>query len=110
IDDARGPIDPESASAPSSGVAPGNAAYVIYTSGSTGRPKGVVVSHGAVCNHLHWRHDYFRMSAGDRLLQTSSFSFDDSVWEFFEPLSVGASVVMMRRSEVAHTASVIARL
>ena len=75
-----------------SGVAPGNAAYVIYTSGSTGRPKGVVVSHGAVCNHLHWRHDYFRMTAGDRLLQTSSFSFDDSVWEFFEPLTVGASV------------------
>ena len=108
IDGGRDSVDPGSASAPPSGVAPGNAAYVIYTSGSTGRPKGVVVSHGAVCNYLHWRHDYFRMIAGDRLLQTSSFMFDDSVWEFFEPLNVGASVIMMRRSEAAHPASLIA--
>jgi amino acid adenylation domain-containing protein len=102
-------VDPdEIADRPTSPVAPHNAAYVIYTSGSTGTPKGVVVCHSSVCNHLHWRHEYFRMGAGDRLLQVASYCFDDSIWEFFEPLTVGACVVMMRRHDTAHLASLIA--
>jgi amino acid adenylation domain-containing protein len=108
IDDDRDAIVEESGSAPDSGVGADNAAYVIYTSGSTGRPKGVVICHSAVCNHLYWRHDYFGLTSGDRLLQTASFSFDDSVWEFFEPLTVGACIVMMRRHDVTHLASLVA--
>lgn len=78
---------------------PENLAYVIFTSGSAGAPKAVMVPHRGVCNYLMWRHDYFPLTAADRVLQTSSFSFDDSVWELFEPLSVGASVIIPEGDE-----------
>jgi acyl-coenzyme A synthetase/AMP-(fatty) acid ligase len=55
-----------------------------------------MVCHRGVCNYLHWRQMYFPLTEADRLLQTASLSFDDSVWEFFEPLMVGARVVMVR--------------
>jgi amino acid adenylation domain-containing protein len=71
-------------------------AYVIYTSGSTGEPKGVMIRHRSVCNHLSWRKTYFPLNESDRLLHTASFSFDDSVWEFFEPLTTGAQLIVAR--------------
>ena len=86
----------EPPAAPESGVGPDNLAYVMYTSGSTGRPKGVMVSHRAVLNHLRWRQGYFPLSAGDRGLHKASVSFDDSVWEVFEPLLAGARLILAR--------------
>ncbi|WKX69271.1 non-ribosomal peptide synthetase [Streptomyces sp. XD-27] len=73
-----------------------DAAYVIYTSGSTGRPKGVVVPHGGIANRLYWMQAEYRLSAGDRVLQKTPSGFDVSVWEFFWPLSFGATLVMAR--------------
>ena len=75
-------------------VRPSNLAYIIYTSGSTGTPKGVMACHRGVCNYLLWRCEYFPLTRQDRLLQRASFNFDDSVWEFFEPLTVGASLII----------------
>ncbi len=75
-------------------VDPDNAAYVIYTSGSTGRPKGVVVPHGALANHVRWMQRDLPLSAGDRVLQKTPFSFDASVWEFWAPLVAGGTLVM----------------
>ena len=69
-------------------------AYVIYTSGSTGRPKGVLNSHRGIVNRLLWMQDAFGLSAGDRVLQKTPFSFDVSVWEFFWPLITGARLVV----------------
>jgi len=77
-------------------VASSDAAYVIYTSGSTGTPKGVLVTHGNVSNHIAWRESYFPVRPTDRCLQTASLSFDDSVWEIFEPLMAGACLVLTR--------------
>jgi amino acid adenylation domain-containing protein len=71
-------------------------AYVMYTSGSTGRPKGVMVSHRAALNHLRWRQTYFPLTPEDRGLHKSSLSFDDSVWEIFEPLLAGARLILAR--------------
>lgn len=71
-------------------------AYVMYTSGSTGQPKGVMVRHEGVCNYLQWRREYFPLTAQDRVLQKTSFSFVDSIWEFFEPMMVGARVYMAK--------------
>jgi amino acid adenylation domain-containing protein len=78
------------------GVSPQNLAYIIYTSGSTGQPKGVMTSHRAMCNMILWMQSAYAMTAGDRLLQKTSFSFDASVWEFFWPLISGATLVVAK--------------
>ncbi|QWF84040.1 D-alanine--poly(phosphoribitol) ligase subunit 1 [Amycolatopsis sp. CA-230715] len=75
---------------------PHDAAYVIYTSGSTGRPKGVVVPHRGIVNRLLWMQEEYRLGADDRVLQKTPSSFDVSVWEFFWPLIVGATLVVAR--------------
>ncbi|WP_299570056.1 non-ribosomal peptide synthetase [uncultured Williamsia sp.] len=78
----------------------GPAAYLIYTSGSTGRPKGVVVSHRALDAFRIGVARRFPIRADDRVLATTTVSFDIAVLEILVPLSVGATVVMARRDEV----------
>ena len=71
-------------------------AYLIYTSGSTGRPKGVVVPHAGIVNRLQWMQWRFGLTAEDRVLQKTPSGFDVSVWEFFWPLTQGATLVVAR--------------
>ena len=71
-----------------------DAAYVIYTSGSTGRPKGVVVPQVAIVNHLLWMQRTYALETDDRVLQKTPAGFDVSVWEFFWPLIVGATLIV----------------
>jgi len=73
-----------------------NTAYVIYTSGSTGDPKGVMISHDAICNRLLWMQEAYQLSASDRVLQKTPYTFDVSVWEFFWPLLNGAQLIVTR--------------
>ena len=75
---------------------PDNAAYLIYTSGSTGRPKGVINTHRGLLNRLDWMRSALSFDATDVLLQKASVSFDVSVWEFFLPLTAGATLAMAR--------------
>jgi amino acid adenylation domain-containing protein len=71
-------------------------AYVIYTSGSTGQPKGAMITHRGIVNRLLWMQEEYRLTAADRVLQKTPFSFDVSVWEFFWPLLTGAGLVVCR--------------
>jgi amino acid adenylation domain-containing protein len=71
-------------------------AYVIYTSGSTGQPKGAMNEHRGVVNRLVWGQGAYGLTADDRVLQKTPFSFDVSAWEFFWPLLAGARLVMAR--------------
>ncbi|GAA6614913.1 amino acid adenylation domain-containing protein [Scytonema sp. NUACC26] len=87
-------ISPASAENPHTEVLPHHLAYVIYTSGSTGKPKGAMNSHQGVCNRILWMQQAYQISAEDRVLQKTPFSFDVSVWEFFWPLITGARLVM----------------
>ncbi|MFG2761662.1 amino acid adenylation domain-containing protein, partial [Streptomyces wuyuanensis] len=75
-------------------LVPDQPAYVIYTSGSTGRPKGVAVPHQGVVNRLLWMQSQYSLASEDRVLQKTPAGFDVSVWEFFWPLIVGASLVV----------------
>ncbi|WP_285742219.1 non-ribosomal peptide synthetase [Lentzea sp. NBRC 105346] len=75
---------------------PSSPAYVIYTSGSTGRPKGVVVPHSGIVNRLLWTQHTYGLGNTDRVLQKTPASFDVSVWEFFWPLAVGATLVVAK--------------
>lgn len=81
---------------PVSSVQLENIAYVIYTSGSTGKPKGAINTHKGLCNRLLWMQDTYKLTASDRVLQKTSFSFDVSVWEFFWTLFTGATLVVAK--------------
>ena len=89
-------LDGESTEDPHVTLTGEDLAYVIYTSGSTGRPKGVMNVHAAIRSRLAWMQDAYRLDASDRVLQKTPFSFDVSVWEFFWPLMVGATLVIAR--------------
>ncbi|MDB4951688.1 MAG: non-ribosomal peptide synthetase [Gemmatimonadetes bacterium] len=83
-------IEAGPADAPATELTPLNLAYVIYTSGSTGRPKGVMVSHAGVANQALSGIESFDVSAGSRMLQFASFSFDAAVMEILPALLTGA--------------------
>ncbi|MFE8944798.1 amino acid adenylation domain-containing protein [Streptomyces sp. NPDC007856] len=86
------PADTVGRTAPRAPV-PGPLAYVIYTSGSTGRPKGVEVDHHALANVVRHFADALALTAEDRVLWLTTFSFDISALELFMPLCRGARVV-----------------
>lgn len=91
---------------------PGNLAYVMYTSGSTGRPKGVPVGHAAIADHLVGFTAQWGMTAEDRLLQSSSVSFDASLLDVFVTLTLGARLVIPRPggfADLAYIAGLMSR-
>jgi len=55
-----------------------------------------MIPHAGIWNRLRWMQEAFGLSANDRVLQKTPFSFDVSVWEFFWPLMTGARLVMAR--------------
>ncbi|MBQ4878622.1 amino acid adenylation domain-containing protein [Pseudoalteromonas luteoviolacea] len=71
-------------------------AYVIYTSGSTGQPKGVATGHRALSNRIDWMQRTYPLDAQDKVLQKTPYTFDVSIWEFFWPLSAGATLVLAK--------------
>ncbi|MCE5291049.1 MAG: amino acid adenylation domain-containing protein, partial [Nocardiaceae bacterium] len=73
---------------------PNNAAYVLFTSGSTGRPKGVVITHAAIVNQTLYMNDRYGLTSDDVYLQKTATTFDVSLWGFFMPLAVGATLVV----------------
>jgi len=78
------------------GLTPDHLAYVMYTSGSTGRPKGVAVRQRNVVNRLTWMQRDWGLAPGDAILQSTTLSFDVSVYEVLWPISVGGRVVLAR--------------
>ncbi|HTT36896.1 MAG TPA: amino acid adenylation domain-containing protein [Burkholderiales bacterium] len=94
-------------SAPQGTAGPASLAYVMYTSGSTGKPKGVMIEHRNICNQIAWRQSVYPLTDDDAVLQSTSLSFDPSVWEIFGPLTCGARVVVM--PEGVHDGAVLRR-
>jgi amino acid adenylation domain-containing protein len=80
---------------------PENLAYVIYTSGSTGKPKGAMLEHRGMLNHLYAKVEDLKLSATDVVAQTSSVTFDISIWQFLAVLLVGGRVEIVSNSLVA---------
>ena len=85
-------------------------AYVIYTSGSTGRPKGVMVPHRAAVNFVLSMKEWPGFSVDDRILATTTLSFDISVTEIFVPLVAGGSVAVVDRQTARDTPALIAAM
>jgi mycobactin peptide synthetase MbtE len=91
---------------------PEHLAYVIYTSGSTGKPKGVAVSHHAIAEHVDGFIAEWSMTAEDRLLQSSSVSFDASLLDILVTLSLGAQLIVPKPDafgDIDYVADLISR-
>src|SRR5690606_18200361 len=85
------------------GVSVSHLAYVIYTSGSTGQPKGVVIEHRNAVNLIRWASEAPDPAVFRQTLLSTSLNFDLSIYELFVPLSMGASVKVVRDAlEVVH--------
>jgi amino acid adenylation domain-containing protein len=96
LDSDRSKLSVEEQGNPQPNVMGHHAAYVIYTSGSTGTPKGVVNIHDGLRNRIQWMQESYRLTAADRVVQKTPYTFDVSVWEFLWPLSSGACLVVAR--------------
>ncbi len=92
-------IAQEGSDNPHSEVTSDQLAYVIYTSGSTGKPKGVLIPHRAIALHCWSIISCYELSAKDRVLQFSVFTFDAALEQILPTLLTGASVIL-RGSEV----------
>ncbi|MFC4124693.1 amino acid adenylation domain-containing protein [Nocardia rhizosphaerae] len=91
---------------------PANLAYVIYTSGSTGKPKGVPVPHAAIAEHIACFTADWSMTAADRLMQSSSVSFDASLVDIAITLTVGAQLIVPKPNafrDIRYVAELISR-
>ncbi|MEV6391617.1 amino acid adenylation domain-containing protein [Nocardia xishanensis] len=91
---------------------PSNTAYVIYTSGSTGKPKGVPVPHEAIADHLVSFHAEGSYTPEDRVLQSTSVSFDASLGDIFLPLIMGARVIIPKPNayrDIPYVADLVTR-
>ncbi len=53
-----------------------NLAYIIYTSGTTGSPKGVQIRHKSIVNYFNWFTNKFQFSSNDKVILTSSITYD----------------------------------
>jgi amino acid adenylation domain-containing protein/FkbH-like protein len=80
---------------------PTHLAYVLYTSGSTGKPKGVQIEHGNLLNLLLSMRKLPGLRSTDRMLATTTLSFDIAQLEIYLPLITGAQVVLASREEAA---------
>jgi amino acid adenylation domain-containing protein/non-ribosomal peptide synthase protein (TIGR01720 family) len=96
LDAERGEIARELSDDPAVEVSGDNLIYAIYTSGSTGRPKGAGVTHGGFVNLVNWFVSEFGLTARERVLIVSSFSFDLTQKDIFAPLVVGGQLHLSR--------------
>ncbi|WP_194905274.1 non-ribosomal peptide synthetase [Catenulispora rubra] len=87
---------------------PDHLAYVIYTSGSTGRPKGVMVAHRSLLNYVLWFNREYGIGADDRMLVSSSPSFDAFGIELYPVLAAGGTLVVAPPSGMLEPARLLA--
>ncbi|MEV0534381.1 amino acid adenylation domain-containing protein, partial [Kitasatospora sp. NPDC050463] len=95
IDAHQAEIAARPATAPVTGVRPGDLAYVIYTSGSTGLPKGVSTAHANVPRLFTATRADFPFAADDVWALFHSYAFDFSVKEIWSPLLHGGRLVVV---------------
>ena len=75
-------------------------AYIIYTSGSTGEPKGVLGLHSSLTTYVGWLTSHVEIDRNDKILNITSISFDPSLRDILCPLVGGATLVLLRQTEV----------
>ena len=87
-----------SVTAPPADMQAEDLAYIEFTSGTTGAPKGVEISAAALQRYLQSMSDWFPLTPGDRVAETSELSFDISVNNMFSAWDAGASLHILPAS------------
>ena len=98
LDSQKDSISTEGKARPENKATPESLAYVIFTSGSTGKSKAAAVFHRGWTNLMHWFVTEFNVSAADRNLVVSSFSFDITQRSIAMPLIRGAELHLLASS------------
>lgn len=88
------------ASSPAASTMPSSPTSLLYTSGSTGIPKAAINSAGGLDNFAAELRRCFDVGPGDRVLQSSSTSFDASIFDFTSALQSGATLVLVPHSRL----------
>lgn len=68
-------------------------AYILHSSGSTGVPKGIMLSHRNARTFVDWMQKEFKLTTDDIVMSRAPFKFDLSVFDIFNTLNAGASLV-----------------
>ncbi|MEU9994297.1 amino acid adenylation domain-containing protein [Streptomyces sp. NPDC050848] len=109
VDTDRASIAAAEAGGPAPDAGPEHLAYVLYTSGSTGTPKGVAVTRGGFLTLLHGMRETFPAPACERVLFTTSATFDIAGVEVFLPLITGGRIVGATQDQI-HTPHALVEL
>ncbi|MDC1174979.1 amino acid adenylation domain-containing protein [Bacteriovoracaceae bacterium] len=75
-------------------------AYVMFTSGSTGIPKGVAIKHSSLVNFTDWTQELYEFNADDVFSHLNPLYFDNSVFDLYSSLFIGASLVAFARDDL----------
>ena len=75
--------------------------YVIFTSGSTGVPKGVITSHESLMRYIDAVGTVLGITEDDILGNQSPFDYIAAVRDIYLPVHLGASTVVVPKSEFA---------
>jgi amino acid adenylation domain-containing protein/non-ribosomal peptide synthase protein (TIGR01720 family) len=89
-------------------LSPNNLMYVIYTSGSTGNPKGCMLEHGGLVNRLTTIWHTLNFGNDERILQSTTFTFDVSLSELIMPLLKGASSILIDKNTLLNPKELVA--
>lgn len=85
-------------------------AYIVYTSGSTGLPKGSVMTHSCALNFVSWSRTTYGIGHEDVLTNLNPIYFDNSVFDIFSSLFVGACLVPFSKAETKDPGALVRKI
>lgn len=77
-------------------IEPDDTVHLMYTSGTTGKPKGVISTHRGLVNRIDWMQSMYPMMEKDVILQKTTYTFDDSVYEILWSNMYGATLALLK--------------
>ena len=91
-------------------VTSNNPAYIMFTSGSTGFPKGVVINHQNLMNLVKWSQITYDTSHEDVFTNLNPLYFDNSVFDFYSSLFIGACLVPFSKEELSNPIGIVKKV